>query len=83
MPLKDTIHIVNRLAKERERHWLACKEILGLAKEHDYKDRSLWVEGVQELADFMNYMSALGREDLRLRGLLLGAEVLDESRKGD
>jgi len=50
--------ITLRLAKERARHYLACKEILGLSG-HDYSYLDLGVEFVKEAADMMNYGNEL------------------------
>lgn len=74
---------IEELCAERERHWLRCKQILGLPETHDYKDRQLWEEGTKELVDFMNYARALGEYAFASRAHHLAVEWLDKSRKED
>ena len=51
--------ITVQLAKERERHYLVCNEILGV-KGHDYTGRNLAVEAMKKIADLYNYLKADG-----------------------
>ena len=66
--------ITSRLAKERQTHYLFCKQILGRAG-HDYDRRDLVVEALKEAADLVNYLEALGAYELMIRARDLGDDL--------
>lgn len=65
-----------QLAKEREAHWLKCKELLGMVEEHDYDYRILLEEAVKEAADLFNYLEHAGYHDLAEDALILGEKIV-------
>lgn len=64
------------LADERHRHYLACKQIIGVRAKDDYPERDLVVEALKEAADLVNYLNALGAFALADEAALLGDRII-------